>query len=207
MSTTDPLSEAGIASMAAGLLDDYEITSLNDSSPLGRFMAREFGPVRREMLETHPWYWNGKRVKLVPLNSAPDFGFLAQYQCPSDFLGMRRLYDPDNVSSDMPVPFVVEGDRILCNVVGGINIIYSFDQTLVAKWRALPARAFSARLAMYASQRVTGKASYFDKCRIAYGETMEEAKHSDAIHRGMMEDVYVSGNDGFDAVTVRGVWQ
>ena len=206
MSTTDPLSEAGIASMAAGLLDDYEVTSLNDNSPLGRFMAREFGTVRREMLETYPWYWGGKRAQLVE-TTAPAFGFRAAYQCPNDFLGMRRLYDPNNMTSDQPVPFVVEGDKILCNVRGGINIVYSFDQTLVAKWRALPARAFACRLGMYGSQRITGKASYFDKCRVAYGEAMEDAKHSDSVHRGMMEDVYVSGNDGFDAVTIRGVWQ
>lgn len=203
MSTYDPLSEALIASMAAGLLDDYEITSLNDNTTLGRFMAREFGTTRREVLESYPWYWAGKRASLTE-TTAPDFGWLAAYNCPSDFLGMRRLYDPNNISSDKPVPFVVEGDKILCNVKGGINVIYTFDQTNVAKWRALPGRVFSTRLAMYASQRVTGKAGYFEKCKSALMDITAEAKLNDSLHRGMLEDVYVSGSDGYDSVTVRG---
>lgn len=189
--------------MAAGLLDDYQINSLADPSPLGRFMNREFGTVRREMLETYPWYWAGARAALTE-TTAPAFGWLAAYTIPEDFLGMRRLYDPNNTTSDKPVPFEIEGNAILCNVQGGINIKYTRDLVNVALWRALPARAFASRLAMYASQRVTGKSSYFDKCQEAYKNALSEAKNADALHRGMVEDVYVSGSDGLDVVTARG---
>lgn len=203
MSTTTPLNEALVASMAAGLLDDYQVNSLTDNSPLGRFMNREFGTVRREMQELYPWYWGGARA-VLPETDAPAFGWLAAYIIPDDFLGMRRLYDPNNTSSDKPVNFEIEGDKILCNVRSGIWIKYSADVTNLAKWRALPARAFAARLAMYASQRVTGKAGYFDKCAEAFRNAMSEATRADALHRGMVEDVYVSGSDGLDSVTARG---
>lgn len=189
--------------MAAGLLDDYDITSLDDPSPLGRFFGREFGTVRREMLEAHPWYWAEKYAQLTE-TTVPAFGWRAAYQCPVDLLGVRRLYDPQNTTSDTPVPFRVVGDQIFTNVQGGINLTYTFDQKNVAKWRALAARAFAAKMAMYASQRVTGKAAYFEKCRTAYASSMQEATHSDALNRGMFEDVYTSGSDGFDSVSVRG---
>jgi len=49
--TTAPLSEVAIASMAAGILDDYTIADLDENRPITRFMAREFGYVRDEVLQ------------------------------------------------------------------------------------------------------------------------------------------------------------
>lgn len=199
------MNEALIASMASGLLDDYSVTSLTDQTALGRFMAREFGTVRREVLEEYPYSFAKKRAVLTE-TTAPAFGWRAAYVLPTDYRAAKRVYDPCNYTDDKPVPFTVESGHILTNVQGGLWLVYTRDENNLAKWTALGGRVFAAKLAMYASQRVTGKASYFYKCQDAYEKALWSAKTSDALNSGMVEDVYTSGSTGQDVVTARGAY-
>lgn len=205
-STAGTLSEALIASMAAGLLDEYHITSLDDDTDLGRFMAREFGTVRREVLESYPWRRARKRAVLTESGSAPAFGWEAQYQLPSDCLRIWRL-SRDGEFNGTPIPHEIEGSMLLCDVESELYVIYIFDQTAVGTWTALMGRVLACKLAMYAAQRVTGKASYVEKTANAYRAAMYEATHADALAQGSAENTYDSGFLGLDSMTSRGVYR
>lgn len=189
--------------MAAGLLDDYHITSLDDPTPLGRFMSREFGFVRDEILESYPWHIAKDRVLLTAVQTPP-FGWQYQYVLPTDCLRALPPNAGGNWNGD-PIPYEVESGKLLCNYAPPLPLIFIRRETNVAKWTALMARAFAAKMAMYAAQRVTGKIQYFDKCRQAYGDAMGEARLVDSLTRGTAEHYYSNGFDGLDAVSARGV--
>lgn len=204
--TSGTLSNALIAQMAAGLLDEYTITSLDDDSPLGRYMAREFGTVRREILEEYPWWRARKLVALTELGSKPDFGFCAKYQLPSDCIRIYRL-SCDGKFNSTPVRHKVYGTELHCDVKSSLKVIYVKDLTNVGLWGALMGRTFASKMAMYASQNVTGKAGYFDKCQKAYQEATLLARQADALSEGSEESTWDSGFDGFDSMTSRGAYR
>jgi hypothetical protein len=188
--------------MAAGLLDEFHVTSLDDDSALGRYMAREFGVVRNEILEAYPWHIAMDRAVLSKLSTDPAFDWLYQYQIPSTWL---RVIPPsvDGTWNDAPISYELNSGKLLCNVGPTLNAKGIRREINLAKWTALMGRAFAAKMAMYASQRVTGKAAYFDKCRTAFSDAMNEAKHVDSLTRGTQPGYYSSGFDGNDSVSVR----
>lgn len=201
--TSGQLSDALIATMAAGLLDEYNITSLDDDTALGRYMSREYGTVRREILEEYPWRIARTRALLTELGTAPAFGWCAQYQLPSNQLRVHRLTHC-GTPNGTPIAHKVEGTKLLCNTKTSIKLLYIKDETNVALWTALMGRAFAGKMAMYASQNVTGKQGYFEKCRTAYMDAALAAKLADALAEGSEENVWRSDYDGFDSANVRG---
>ena len=204
--TAGTLSEALIASMAAGLLDEYHVTSLDDDTPLGRYMAREFGTVRREILEEYPWFRARVLVTLTELGDVPDFGFAAKYQLPSNCIRVWRVTQ-DDLFNGAPTKFKVFGTELHCDVPTELNVIYIKDLTNVGLWSAQMGRTFAAKMAMYASQNVTGKAGYFDKCEKAYVNASIAARMSDALAEGSEETVYDNGYDGYDTMNSRGLYR
>lgn len=204
--TSGTLSEALIASMAAGLLDEYHVTSLDDNTPLGRYLAREFGQVRREILEEYPWFRARELVTLTELATTPDFGFAAKYQIPTNCIRVWRITDGD-LFNGAPTPFKVYGTELHCDVRSSLNVIYCKDLANVGLWSAMMGRTFSAKMAMYASQNVTGKAGYFDKCEKAYVNASVNARMTDALAEGSGETTYDNGYDGFDSMNSRGMYR
>lgn len=204
--TAGTLSEALIASMAAGLLDEYHVSSLDDDTPLGRYMAREFGTVRREILEEYPWYKARTLVNLTEMGDTPAFGFAAKYQLPSNCIRVWRVTCGDRFNGP-PTPFKIYGTELHCDPRGDLNVIYIKDLTNVGLWSAGMGRVFAAKMAMYASQNVTGKAGYFDKCRSAFQDASVAARMSDALAEGSGETTYDNGYDGFDTMNSRGFYR
>lgn len=203
--TSGNLSEALIASMAAGLLDEFHVTSLDDDSAVGRFMAREFGVTRNEVNEMYPWHQLKSRAVLSSLADAPAFGWTYQYQLPAD---CARVIPPntDGTFHDAPIPHEVESGVLLCNVGPTLNVLYIRKETRLDRWSALMGRVLATRLAMYAASRVTGKLSYFEKVRTAYNDIVFEAKHVDSLTRGTQETYYASSGDSLlahDSLNVR----
>jgi hypothetical protein len=201
--TSAPLTESGIASMAASMLDDFHITSLDDDSTLGRFMAREFGYVRDEVLESYPWHFAKSRKLLAPTpTTSDDFGWSYKYQTPTDCLRLMPIRDHGTFNAP-PVPFEWESGHILTNMppsyMGGLPIHYIRRETNPTKFTPLFARLLATKLSMLAATRVTGKASYYDKMTNAYRAAMQEAVMSDTLSRGPAEDQY-----GDTALNVRG---
>lgn len=203
--TSALLSEVGIANMASGLLAEYPIESLDDDRPIGRFMAREFGYVRDEMLQVYPWHFAKKRALLPQASPAPAFGWAYAYTLPADCLralpirlGGQHNYDP--------VPHEVESGQVLTDYEynGVLPVHYIWRVTDASKFPPLFARTMANRLAVIASQRITGKATYYQTARDAYLASMQEAVMADSLSRGTPESVYV--RDGLQtSLSVRGV--
>lgn len=187
--TSAPLSEVAIANMAAGILDDYPITSLDDETPMARIMAREFGFVRREVLTLHPWSDVKTRKLLAPLNAPPDFGWSYKYQLPSDCLRLLPLRLDGQWEGDL-IPYELESREILCDQPSSLKIHYLRDETNVAKFSPLLARAFAARLAVVAASRITGKMAMRERAKEEFKEALAAAQIIDSLSMGTPEGQY-----------------
>ncbi len=196
--TSAPLSEVAVATMAANLLDDYRIASLDDDTPLSRFMAREFGYVRDECLQSYPWHFAVKRAALPVDNEAPAFGWTYRYTVPSDCIRLLPLRKDGAWRGD-EVPYELESRKILCDVSAPLKIRYIRRVTNIAEWSPLAARAFATRLALYSATRVTGKNTYYQKCFQALKDVMWEATQNDSLERGTNEGY----TQGINSLTIR----
>ncbi len=199
--TTASLSEVGVAAMAGNLLDEFNISSLDEDTPLARFMAREFGYVRDEVLQLYPWHPASKRAVLTPVEEAPAFGWTTAYNLPADCIRLRPLKDCGEWNG-AEKPFELEAGQILIDHTGPLYIKYIFKLTNISKWRPLMARVLASRLAMYAATRVTGKSSYYQKAAEEHRRVLFEATHADSLERGTPEN-YLNGET--DVFTARGL--
>ncbi len=198
--TSAPLSEVGIANMAAELLSDHGMATLDENTPLGRFMQRNFGYVRDEMLQAYPWHF-AKTRKILPVdNAAPAFGYSYSYTLPTDCLKLLPLRC-GGLHNGTPIPYELESGKILTNGDGNtsLKIHYIRRETDCSKFSPLFARAFGCRLALIASVRVTGKSNYYDRCLLAYQDSMFLAAQQDSLERGTPESQYDS-----EVLAVRG---
>jgi hypothetical protein len=180
--TAAAYSEVMIASAAASLLDDYRLSSLDDDTPLARFMAREFGLVRDELLRMYPWSFARHRVALTPLSTAP-IGWAYGYALPADHIRsgtQTRAGSRDGIS----VPHEIEGHTLYSNFGPTFYFRYGRRITDASQFDPLFARALAAKLATYASTKVTGKMSLYQKCSAEYQQTMQMAAQADSLSEG-----------------------
>jgi hypothetical protein len=199
MASVQPLSEVAIANFAVTTLDESALTTLDDGSALGRFMSREFGFVRDELLRTFPWNF-AKRRKLVPaLASSPEFGYKYQYQMPEDCLRVLPL-SCDGIHDNPPVKHEVEGRMILTDLAAPLKLKYVAKVTNASEFDPLFARALGQLLALMAAHRVTGKTAYVTKAEGLYREALFNAFHVNSLESGTPESQYRSS-----ILDVRGV--
>jgi hypothetical protein len=181
--TTAPLSEVAIANMAATTLDDIHLNSLDEDTPMGRFMASNFGPARDELLASHAWVFAKTRKWTAKTNTAPVFGYKYQYQLPTDYirmLPMRECGHPEGAF----IRYTREGRTILADYPSPLPLVYIQRVTDCALFDPLFARALGQYLAVMASQRVTGKDSYFAKANGLFAQSMAAAQAGDALEHG-----------------------
>jgi hypothetical protein len=206
--TARPLSETAIANMAAGILDEYTLLSLDDDTPVGRMMAREFGYVRDELLAAYPWAFALSRTLLAVDPVAPAFEWAYRFRLPTDCLRILPL-TVNGALGGSPVDFEREGPYLLTNSGGtsGLRIRYIKREVDPQMFDVLFARAFAARLAMLAATRITGKAQYYTKAQGEFEQAMWEARKADSLTRGSHEFVlspWATETPG-STISVRGV--
>lgn len=200
--TSAPYSEAMIASAAASLLDDLRLSSLDEETPLARFMAREFGLVRDELLRIYPWVFARKRALLSPLVTAPPFGWNYAYQLPTDYIRSGTQTDTGRKDGN-EVPHEIEGRILYTNKAGAFPLKYIRRETDPAVFDPLFARALAAKLASYAATKVTGKMQYYQKAAGEFAQTMQMAAVADSLSEGTAGS-YSSGHES--ALGARGVY-
>lgn len=201
--TSATLSEVAIANMAADLLAEPAITSLDDNTTFSNFVARQFGYVRDQLLRGHPWHFNRGLAALAADAAAPAFQWTYKYTLPQDFL---RLYPLRTVYPNGPkIPYQIMSGAIYTDQQAPLNIMYGRRVTNAADFDPLFAALLGARLARLGAHRVPGKASYY-----ADAANAEQLAHYEAIHNNSLEagvddyaDLGYEGTD-FDALTVRG---
>jgi len=181
--TAAPLSEIAVANFAVGILDDTALTSLDGPSSLSRFMAREFGYTRDEVISLYPWSFAITRAALAPDSAAPAFGYDYSYTVPADCLRVLPV-TTDGRPNSAKIEYVREGNKLLTNYGPVLYIRYLRRVTNAAEFDPLFARALGARLARLAATRITGKTSYKQIAQQEWQEALSEATHVDSMQQG-----------------------
>jgi hypothetical protein len=187
--TLQPLSEVAVANMAVTVLDDQSLSSLNEDTVLGRFMAREFGFARDELLRRYPWSFAKSRAILAPTSDAPAFGYKYKYNVPTDCLRLLPLRC-DGQWNAAPVPYEYESRQVLTDEGPALKIHYIRKIVNASEFDPLFARTLGNYLAAMAAERVTGKQNYLSKAIELYNASMREARLVDSLERGPPEDQY-----------------
>lgn len=205
--TSQPLSETAIANMGGSILEERELTSLDDGSSFGRFVAREFGYVRDETLKAHPWHFNKALAVLAPNAAAPAFQWKYAYTLPADYI---RLEPIRTVYPNGPkVPYQLMSRKVYTNTGPALKIIYGQKLTNAAEFDPLFARVLGCRLAQLACIRITGKANYYDKASQQLADAVFAAVHNNAMEKGSDDytDLGYAGANAapfYDVISARG---
>lgn len=195
-----PLSDVAVMNMAVTTLDETALLSPNDESGLGRFMSRNYGHARNELLRRYPWGFAKKRMVLAPTATSPAFGFRFSYRAPSDCLRVLPLRCGGRLNGDL-IPYEYEGREILTDEGPELRVRYIRAVTNAAEFDPLFARALGQLLALMAAQRTSGKASYYEKARTLYEQALFDAFSVDSLESGTPEQQV--GADA-DVIQVRG---
>lgn len=185
--TNQPLSEVAIANFAATTLDEQALLTLDDRTTLGKLISREFGFMRDELLRSHPWVFAKKRAALPVLEEAPAFGYLYQYQLPTDCL--RLLPVTHNGEEDgRKVRHRVEGRKVLTDLCAPLKIIYIQKKTSASEFDPLFARALGQMFAVAGAHKVTGKTSYLQKAQDLLNQALANAFLVNGLEAGTNDD-------------------
>lgn len=110
-------SQVEIANRALDLLGAQSIVALTEDSENARAINRCYNVILRSLLRKYIWNCAKKRAVLSPLTAVPAFGYLYQFQLPSDCL--RPIF-PNDVTD-----WSIEKGRVLLTNDGNIlNLLY-----------------------------------------------------------------------------------
>lgn len=132
-------SELSICNSALIKLGANPITSLDQNSKEAILCKAQYPIVLARTLQAHPWNFAIKRAYLPLLSAVPTFEWAHAFQLPPDYLRILTVY-PDSV------PFVVEGDKVLCNETT-LAVRYIFNATDPSKYPMQFAEVFAFELA------------------------------------------------------------
>lgn len=171
-------SDVEIANRALTKLGGTTITSLTQDSPAARAVNAAFTSVRRAEIRKHPWNFAKKRAQLAASADEPLYGFGYQYPLPADCLRVLNKADVD---------WKIEGQAILSDSAGPLEIIYlrdvedpnTFDEAFI--------EAFACKLAMELAEKLTSSSEKRDRAQKEYQYALQEARRTNAIER-MSED-------------------
>ncbi len=161
-----------IANLALEKLgDEGEISDLGEDTRAARAVNACFASMRDAVLRDHPWNFATRRVQLPALTAAVSWGGWTAFQLPTDFLRLLEIDgDPD---------WQVEGDQVLVQNGGPLNLRYTARIEDTARFDPLFTEALACRIACQIAIRITGSASVQERALALYARALADAKRVD----------------------------
>lgn len=178
-------SEVAIVNLALAKLGEESLTALSDATPAGRLATRHYASLRDAVLRTREWNCAVRRATLAQLSTAPTFGFAGAFALPADYIRALRL---DDLSIDFRIENTTDG-RVLVSDRSGINLVYIFRLTEVAKMDEGLKQAIAARLAWEFSYKLTGDNGLRKQMKEEYQEILQDGAFVDATEAPVEEIV------------------
>jgi hypothetical protein len=140
------------------------ITSRSDATKPARVADARFDSVRDAELRRHTWPFACKRDELSALASTPAFGFLYEYQLPTDCLKVLQvsLYAPISLSdyrNTDEAHYRIEGRKILTDHVAPLPIRYVQRLTTTSQYDSALVEALASRCAYEWCEAITSSSS------------------------------------------------
>lgn len=184
-------SSVDIANRALSKLGESRITSFDDDSKPAREMKSAFDIVRDAEFRAHRWHFTKKRITLPALSTAPAFGWLYQYQLPSDFLQLIQVgqYDPivplNDYRTTEQTEWAVEagdtGNVILTNHEAPLQIRYVSRIVDTTRFDSTFVEVLACRLAIEVCEILTQSTTKKESAKDDYKLAMMVAIRANAI--------------------------
>jgi hypothetical protein len=172
------MAEIEICNRALGWVGGNRITSLDanvDKSNEANLCRENYDTSLDVVIEEGAWNFCQRRYKLLPLVSAPAWGYAREFLIPSEVIRMLRVTDSAlNFNSGTGVEWKVKEDTIESNaeVLYCIAVVRITDTT---KFSPGMEHALSARMAMDLAIPLTRKNSVLDSMTKLYSKKMSLA--------------------------------
>ena len=150
-----------IANRALTKLGSARITSIDDDVKAARSVKSCFEDLRDDELRAYRWQFAMKRTSLAALSTAPAFGYLYQYQVPSDFLRIDMCDDRypstimDNYIGAEYLDWILEGNKILTNIDAPLKLRYIARIEDPNQWDVNFREALACRIAAELAEDLT----------------------------------------------------
>jgi hypothetical protein len=180
-------SQVGIANRALTKVGETRILSLADDVEAARVIFSLWDIVRDAELRARNWNFSIARASLAALVAAPAWGFVRQFQLPSDCLRVVQVdeFFPGPSMSDYrnksEAVYQIEGGRILTDLAAPLPIRYVSRVEDTGSWDAMFAEVFACRLAVEVCERLTQSNTKRQIAWDEYQQAMRAAVRSDAI--------------------------
>lgn len=172
---TSTVTTTQIANQALGILgpgSGYLTDLATDTTTAGQALNRTYELVRDEVLEAHPWNFAVTRAELAADVTTPEWGFDYQYTLPANCLRFLSMYGEK-------VEYQIEGDKLLCDESGPLNIRYIKRETDTSKYSPTFVSALAARWAFQIAGTIESRLTPAQIWEI-YERMMGTARRADA---------------------------
>lgn len=182
-------SQVEIANRALTKLGAARIISFEDDNKQARAIKSMFEIVRDAELRAHLWSFTVKRVELPALTTTPGWGYDYEYQLPSDYLRLLQVNDiypgpsMEDYRNQSVAEYVVEGRKILTNLVAPLKIRYCARIEDTTQWDAAFVEAFASRLAFELAEDLTQSTSKKESAKDDYKTAISSAIRADGIEQ------------------------
>ena len=164
------------------------MNDFNDETPKARVMNAVYDTIKYTEMSTYLWSFAVERVALTNNSNTPLYEFDFEFDFPSDYLRLLDIEDLDysigNNINNGDGGFRLysrEGDKILTNKEGPINITYLKKNTTVSEYPVEFINALSWALAIAVTQRLVNNDQKMEVMLAMYKKEIKRAKKNNAI--------------------------
>jgi hypothetical protein len=157
--------------------------TIDDAGLEGRAIRTCYDSLRDAELSNNAWTFAIVRTSIAADTASPDYDYLYQYQLPSDFV---RKAPTRPLLTEFGDGNVREGNFILSNDPGPLNIRYVSNNVDEEFWHPLFVEGLAARIAFEIAEELTQSSSKQDSLATAYVKFISQAKRQNAIEKGIV---------------------
>lgn len=178
-----------ICNRALTKLGESRILALTDDSKAARTLNSMYAIVRDAELRASRWRFSIKRASLAELAAPPEYGFVRQFQLPTDCLKVLEAGDrypgvdlSDYVQTDNS-DYAIEGNAILTNWGAPLRVRYVARITDPTLFDACFVESLACRLAFESAEAITDSTTRKQQLERDYERAMMDARKANAIER------------------------
>lgn len=161
------------------MLGHRPVANIQANDRGARAMNTAYKPVLFSILQENYWAFAIKRASLAADGMKPVHTFENRFGLPGDFI----MIAPDDQLSQFPTAraWIIEGDYILANDDGPLDIRYVTNSVTESSFPSLFAEALSAQLAVMACEEITQSSAKLKNVLAIYDRQINLAKKRNFI--------------------------
>ena len=162
---------------------DDVLTTMNDATKSARLCSQNYDIARQCVLQRSPWKFAIKRAQVnLDTTETPVFGYTARFQLPEDYIRIVSV-------NERLIEFTCEGNYLLCNESGPINLRYVRNETAVELFDPLFIDALALDLAERIVYALTQSNERLAEIKKQAREKLAKARFTDAIEQSVIAQI------------------